>query len=128
MSSPGEALFGWVLLFGALLVVIRSIRRKDPEEEVEVFYNNPRKNHDYDKRYARDLNVHYSHDLLQYSNPHKNHDHNKRMYLTREDAEAVVERMKKSKCDGYECMNVYYSRELGGWFVGRSNRREGMWR
>lgn len=61
----------------------------------------------------------HDHGTVNYSNPRNNHDHLKCKYATREEAESMVRRMKRANCDGSERLNVYYNRELEGWYVGK---------
>lgn len=62
-----------------------------------------------------------SHDgFISYSNPNNNHDHNKVKYETKKDAELEVARMQRLGLSDSDRLNVYYNRELQGFFVGRS--------
>lgn len=58
-----------------------------------------------------------------YSNPSNNHDHLKYKHSTRQEAVNEMQRMKQSAYyEETERLNVYYNRELNGWYIGRSNR------
>ena len=59
---------------------------------------------------------------IRYSNPQNNHDHTKYRHATQEDAEKEVARMQQSGYDGSERLQVYYNKELGSWFTGKSKR------
>ncbi len=52
--------------------------------------------------------------------PYNNHDDQKFKHSNRYSAEAEVRRMKRRRYPGSERLQVYYNRELKGWFVGRS--------
>jgi hypothetical protein len=55
-----------------------------------------------------------------YSNPNNNHDAQKFKHDARSGAEAEVRRMKRDgSYQDTNRLNVYYNRELNGWYVGR---------
>jgi hypothetical protein len=58
-------------------------------------------------------------DDVSYSNPGNNHDHLKHKHRTREFANEEVRRMQRQGYGESERLNVYYNRELDGWYVGR---------
>jgi hypothetical protein len=60
---------------------------------------------------------------VRYSNPGSNHDHLKYKHSSRRSAELEVTRMKMAGYDESERLNVYFNRELDGWYVGRGWRR-----
>ena len=60
-----------------------------------------------------------------YTNQSNNHDNIKFKHSTQASAEAEVRRMQGARYDGSERLNVYYNRDLGGWFVGRGWKRWG---
>ena len=57
---------------------------------------------------------------ISYSNPRKNHDNNKVMHPSRWSAEKEKKRLKRVGFEGSEKLNVYFNKELRGWFVGKS--------
>ena len=54
-----------------------------------------------------------------------NHDHQKHPHESQADAENEIRRMRQNPHIYDEChrLNSYYSKELGAWLVGRSDRR-----
>ena len=54
---------------------------------------------------------------------YNNHDHQKHPHATRAHAEAEMRRMKQYGYEGSERLNVYYNRDYGSWYVGRSSYR-----
>ena len=56
--------------------------------------------------------------FVRYGNPNNNHDHEKQRHDSREDAEREASRMHHRFPDN--TFNAYFNRELGSWFVGRS--------
>ena len=57
---------------------------------------------------------------ISHSNPYINHDHMKHQHASRESAIAEVNRMQQHGYEGSGRLNVYYNRQLEGWYVGRS--------
>jgi hypothetical protein len=57
---------------------------------------------------------------ISYSNPRNNHDDEKVKHPSQESAQAEARRM---QAGGSRTLNVYYNRELDGWYIGRSKRQ-----
>lgn len=52
----------------------------------------------------------------------KNHDHEKRKYRSREDADKVIDKMRRRGKDPKDTLNSYYNTKYSSWFIGNSSR------
>mmetsp|Transcript_7824 Transcript_7824/g.7374 ORF Transcript_7824/g.7374 Transcript_7824/m.7374 type:complete len:101 (+) Transcript_7824:63-365(+) len=53
------------------------------------------------------------------SNPRNNHDDSKHKHASAKSAEAEVERMQRNDYEDSDRLNVYYNKQLKGFFVGK---------
>jgi len=56
------------------------------------------------------------------SNLNNNHDQDKRPYRSKEDAEVVVQEMKRRGRDPNDTLVSYFNTEIGAWFVGNNKK------
>jgi len=56
------------------------------------------------------------------SNLNNNHDQDKRPYRSKEDAEVVIQKMKRQGHDPNDTLVSYFNTELGAWFIGNNKK------
>ena len=96
-------------------------RGEDPDHRPNSYYDDDTGNNNSDhqsrQRQPRDFQS-----FGTPSNLNNNHDQDKRPYHSKEDAEVVVQRMKRQGHDPNDTLVSYHNTELGTWFVGNNKK------
>jgi len=97
-------------------------RGEDPDHRPNSYYDNDTGNNNLDHQYRQRQPPDFQSFETRTSNLNNNHDQDKRPYRSKEDAEVVVQEMKRRGRDPNDTLVSYFNTEIGAWFVGNNKK------